>query len=181
MALTLCKGRPADTSGRLQKEIDCYDLLDRLGVEYERIDHEALFTIDACAEVDRALGFEFGVCKNLLLCNKQRTDFYMYLLAGTKRFETKVFSRFLGVSRLSFAPGEMMEELVNITPGSLSVLGLMYDEARRVRLCVDEAVLQSEFFACHPCVNTSTLKFRTADLVGKVIPALGHEPIVVYE
>ena len=172
------KGRPADLAGREDKEIACYDLLDGLGVEYERVDHEALFTIDACAEVDAALGLE--ICKNLLLCNKQKTSFYLYMLPGGVRFETKEFSRFLGVSRLSFAPGELMEELVNITPGSLSVLGLMFDRQNRVRLCIDDEVARGEFVAVHPCVNTATLKFRTRDLIEKILPRTGHEPIIVY-
>ena len=171
------KGRPADTSGRLEKEIKTYDLLDRLGIEYERIDHEPLFTIEACMEVDRALGVE--ICKNLLLTNKQKTAFYMLVMPGYKRFETKVVSKQLGLSRLSFAPGEKMVELLDITPGSLTVFGLPNDKEQQVTLVIDRDILDLEYFAAHPCINTSSLKIRTADLIQVYLPAIGRDPIII--
>ena len=174
---TLEKGRPADCTGRLAKEIKTYDLLDRLGIEYERIDHEPLFTIEACREVDRALGVE--ICKNLLLTNKQQTEFYMLVMPGSKRFETKVVSKALGVSRLSFASGDRMVELLDITPGSLTVFGLPNDTERRVTLVIDRDVLGFEHFAAHPCINTSSLKLRTGDLMDVYLPAIGRQPIII--
>ena len=170
-------GRPVDCTGRLDKEIRCYDLLDRLGVVYQRIDHEEANTMEACAAIDEAL--KATICKNLLLCNRQKTSFYLLMIVGDKHFKTSVFSKQIGSSRLSFADPEYMEAFLDITPGSVSVLGLMNDHAGRVQLVIDEDVLKGEFFGCHPCINTSSLRIATKDLMEKIIPAMGHEPIIV--
>ena len=170
-------GRPADTTGRLEKEIRCYHLLDSLGVEYQRVDHEAAMTMEACAAIDQALGAT--ICKNLMLCNRQCTVFYLLLTPGEKVFKTSELSKKIGSSRLSFAKGEYMEQFLDITPGSLSILGLMNDKENRVNLLIDEAVLKGEYIGMHPCINTSSLKLKTADLVEKVIPAMGHAPTIV--
>ena len=170
-------GRPADTTGRLEKEIRCYRLLDSLGVEYQRVDHEAAMTMEACAAIDEALGAT--ICKNLMLCNRQCTVFYLLLTPGEKVFKTSELSKKIGSSRLSFAKGEYMEEFLDITPGSLSILGLMNDKENRVNLLIDEDVLKGEYIGMHPCINTSSLKLKTADLVEKVIPAMGHAPTIV--
>ena len=181
--MKLVDGRPESTEGRLNKEIRVYDFLDSLGVKYQRVDHEAAMTMEACEEIDRTLsdGVESGVaiCKNLFLCNRQETDFYLLLIPGDKPFKTKYLSAQIGSSRLSFAKPEYMERYLDITPGSVSVMGLMNDKDNQVRLLIDEDVLQQEYFACHPCINTSSLRFRTADLVEKVIPAFDHEPVIV--
>ena len=175
--MTIQNGRPADCSQRLPKEIRCYDLLDSLGIAYTRADHEAAMTMDACIEVDNALGAE--LCKNLLLCNRQCTDFYLLLTPGSKPFKTKLLSKQLGCSRLSFADGAYMEEFLDITPGSLSILGLMNDKDKRVQLLIDADLLTQEFFGCHPCINTSSLLMKTADVLDILIPALGHQPTTV--
>ena len=171
------KGRPATTDGRLKKEIKAYDLLDSLGIEYERADHEPAMTMEACLEIDSALGAK--TCKNLFLSNRQGTAFYLLLIPGDKPFKTQDISAQIGSARLSFGSHELMEELLDITPGSLTVLGLMNDLDRDVTLLIDEDVLKEEFFGCHPCINTSTVKFRTADLTEKLIPALKHRPTMV--
>ena len=175
--MELVNGRPETNEGRLEKEIRCYDLLDKLDVEFQRIDHEAAMTMEACAEIDKVL--DATICKNLLLCNRQCTDFYMLMIVGDKHFKTSVFSKQIGASRLSFAKPEYMEEFLDITPGSLSVLGLMNDREKRVNLLMDEDILAGEFFGCHPCINTSSLRLKTKDLMEKIIPAMGHEPRMV--
>lgn len=175
--LELMNGRPADITGRLEKEIRTYDFLDRLGIIYQRTDHEAAMTMEVCAEIDEFL--QATICKNLFLCNRQETDFYLLMLPGDKKFKTKDLSAQLGVARLSFAKECYMEELLDITPGSVSVMGLMNDKERRVRLCVDEEVLAGIEIACHPCINTASIKFATKDFVGKIVPAMGHEMTVV--
>ena len=181
--MELYNGRPEHTESRLEKELRVYDLLDSLGVSYQRVDHEAAMTMDACEEIDRTLseGVEEGVsiCKNLLLCNRQETDFYLLLIPGDKPFKTKYLSAQIGSARLSFAKAEYMEAYLDITPGSLSVMGLMNDHEGRVRLLIDEDVLKPAYFACHPCINTSSLRFATKDLTDKVIPAMKHEPTIV--
>lgn len=171
------KGRPKNTEGRLDKEIRVYDLLDSLGIEYERIDHEPAMTIEACEEIDRVL--EAVICKNLFLCNRQETDFYLLLIPGNKKFKTKDISAQIGSSRLSFGKPEYMEQFLDITPGSVSILGLMNDKENRVQLLIDEEVLQEEYIGCHPCINTSSLRIRTEDMVKKIIPELKHSPKLV--
>ena len=175
--MKLENGRPEGNAGRLDKEIRCYDLLDSLGVEYQRIDHEAAMTMEACAAIDEALGAT--ICKNLLLCNRQETVFYLLLTPGGKVFKTSELSKKIGSSRLSFAKGEYMERFLDITPGSLSILGLMNDRENHVNLLIDEDVLKGEYIGMHPCINTSSLRLKTADLVERIIPAMGHAPTIV--
>lgn len=181
--MQLYNGRPENTEGRMEKEIRVYDLLDSLEISYQTADHEAAMTMEACEEIDRTLseGVDEGVaiCKNLLLCNRQETEFYLLLIPGDKPFKTKYLSAQIGSARLSFAKAWYMEEYLDITPGSLSVMGLMNDREGHVRLLIDEDVLKPAYFACHPCINTSSLRFRTKDLTDKVIPALKHEPTIV--
>ena len=175
--MELIKGRPENTNERLAKEIRVYDLLDKLNVEYQRVDHEAAMTMEACVAIDQVL--EATTCKNLLLCNRQKTDFYLLLMPGDKVFQTKELSAQLGVSRLSFASGEAMEEFLDITPGSLSVMGLMNDKDFRVKLVIDAPILDGEFIGFHPCINTTTLRVKTKDLTQIIIPAMEHNPTIV--
>ena len=171
------KGRPSDLSARIPQEIRVYDLLDRLGVSYERIDHAAAMTMEDCLAIDRAL--EATICKNLFLCNRQQTDFYLLLMPGDKPFKTKDLSAQIGSSRLSFASPEAMKRYLDVTPGSASVLGLMNDSEKVVTLLVDEDVLAGEYIGCHPCINTASLRIKTADLLQVILPSLGYEPTVV--
>lgn len=171
--LTLETGRPDDISSRPDKEIRCYDLLDSLGVQYERVDHPAAETMEACAEIDKILGCE--MCKNLFLSNRQKTDFYLLLMKGDKPFKTKDVSHELGLSRLSFADADDMEKYLDITPGSVSVLGLMNDKDCRVRLLIDSDLLSDEYIGCHPCINTSSLKIRREDLIDTILPSVRHD------
>lgn len=175
--MNLQQGRPATNDGRLEKEIRTYDLLEQVGVEYWRIDHEAAYTMEACEEIDQALGSM--ICKNLFLCNRQKTDFYLLMIPGSKTFKTRELSHQIGTSRLSFATAEDMEKYLDITPGAVSIMGLMNDKDNAVKLLVDEDVLADEYLGCHPCVNTSSLRLRTADVFGPVLAAMHHDMTVV--
>ena len=175
--MLLENGRPQNITGRLEKEIRTYDFLDNLQVSYQRVDHGAAMTMEACAEIDTVLGAT--TCKNLLLCNRQQTDFYLLLMPGEKPFQTKILSAQLGVSRLSFASADSMETLLDITPGSLSVLGLLNDQNNQVKLVIDQEVLQGDYIGFHPCINTTTLRFMTKDLMEIILPAMHHTPIIV--
>lgn len=175
--LELKNGRPLDCENRLEKEIRTYDFLDKLGITYSRVDHEAAMTMEVCEEIDRAL--QATICKNLFLCNRQETQFYLLMLPGDKKFKTKDLSKELGVSRLSFAAEAYMEKYLDITPGSVSVMGLMNDTEHRVRLVIDEEILQRAEIGCHPCINTSSIKFSVKDLTDKIIPAMEHDYTVV--
>ena len=175
--LKLEKGRPADCAGRLEKEVRTYDFLDKLNIEYERIDHEAAMTMDVCAEIDEALGAM--ICKNLFLCNRQKTQFYLLMMPGDKPFKTKEITSQIGSARLSFASPEDMEKYLDIRPGAVSVMGLMNDHENHVQLLVDEDVMKGEYLGCHPCVNTSSMKVRTEDIFGKFLEAVHHDMIKV--
>ena len=175
--LILMNGRPEDTADRLPRELRTYDCLDSLGISYMRTDHEHADNMEACLAIDEVLGVV--ICKNLFLCNRQQTDFYLLLMPGQKPFKTKILSKQIGTSRLSFADADHMRDYLGLTPGSVSVLGLMNDTEKRVRLLIDRELLQDAFFGCHPCMNTSSLRIAMEDVTGKILPALGHEPLCV--
>ncbi len=172
---TVYKGRPPEK--RIPKEERVYDLLDSLGIEFTRVDHEAVPTVEETLEIKKLL--EIGICKNLFLSTANRKNFYLLVLPGEKKFKTSVVAKQIGSSRLSFAEESYMLEFLDITPGSVSVLGLMNDKENRVQLLVDKDMLTKEYYGCHPCINTSSLKFRTSDLFDKILPAIGHQPVFV--
>ena len=178
--MELFHGSPADMSGRNDREIRAYHFLDELGVDFDRTDHpdEPATTMEVCAEVDAVLNVK--ICKNLFLCNRQKTKFYLLIMPGDKPFKTKELSGQMGISRLSFADEKAMGELLDLCPGSVSVLGLMNDKEHLVQLVIDEDVLKDEYFGCHPCENTSSVRFKTADLTEKILPALQREPVMVH-
>ena len=175
--MKLYRGRPDNCEGRDIQEVRTYDLLDRLGIEYMRADHAAADTMEVCGEIDSVL--DTRICKNLFLCNRQQTAFYLLMMPGEKPFKTKDLSSQLGVSRLSFAPESFMTAFLDLHPGSVSVLGLMNDSENRVQLVIDRAVLEQEYFGCHPCRNTSSIKIKMSDLTEKFLQEIHHSPVIV--
>ena len=178
MELQLVKGRPTTNDGRLEKEIRTYDLLDKLGITYERVDHEEANTMEACLAIDKVLA-PAVICKNLFLCNAQKTRFYLLMIREDKKFKTNEISHQINSARLSFAPAEYMEQFLDITPGSVSVMGLMNDVDNQVMLLVDEDVLKEELFGCHPCINTSSIRLKVSDVFEKFLPEVHHDYMVV--
>ena len=170
-------GRPESNEGRIVQEIHSYDLLDSLQIEYERVDHEAAETIEVCLERSAVLGVR--ISKNLFLCNRQETIFYLLVMPADKLFKTSIVSSQLGVARLHFGDEKHMEQFLELRPGSVSVLGLMNDSENDVQLLIDRDILKQEYFACHPCINTSSLKFRSSELFEKLLPAMGHTPTFI--
>ena len=177
ISTTLAQGAPENLAERALKERRCYAFLDGLGISYRRADHDVAATMEICREIEKVL--DCPICKNLLLTNRQQTDFYLLLMEGEKVFKTKYLSKALGCARLSFASDAQMEELLDITPGSLSVLGLMNDPEKKVRLVIDRPVLEQPEIGFHPCLNTSTLAVSMEDFRAKILPALGHEATIV--
>ena len=175
--MELYKGRPEDISGREEREVRVYDLLDSLGIEYFRTDHEHADTREECNRIDAVL--DVVICKNLFLCNRQKTDFYLLMMPGDKPFKTKELSSQINSARLSFASPDAMLEYLDIKPGAVSVMGLMNDKDNHVKLLVDEDVLKDEYVGCHPCVNTSSLKLKTEDVFGKYLKAVKHTATTV--
>ncbi|MCR5466271.1 MAG: prolyl-tRNA synthetase associated domain-containing protein [Lachnospiraceae bacterium] len=170
--MELFDGRPADVTGRLLREVRTYDYLDRLGIAYKRTDHERADNMEACNKIDAVLGVI--ICKNLFLCNRQKTVFYLLMMPGDKKFKTKELSAQINSARLSFADPEDMLKYLDIEPGAVSIMGLMNDTEHQVNLLIDEDVLRDEYLGCHPCVCTSSLKMKTADIINKFLPATGH-------
>ncbi len=175
--MQLFDGRPIDTVGRENREVRVYDFLDELQIEYSRVDHEKAETMEACKAMTAVLGIE--MCKNLFLCNRQKTQFYLLLMPADKPFKTKELSAQLSVARLSFADAEYMQEFLDITPGSVSVMGLINDTQNRVQLVIDREVIEKDYVGCHPCVNTSSLKLKTDDLMQKILVKANHSPVIV--
>ena len=170
--MELYHGRPENEEGRLPRELRTYDFLDSLGIAYDRTDHEPAGDMEACLKIDAVLGVL--ICKNLFLCNRQKTAFYLLLMPGDKKFKTKELSKQINSARLSFAEPEDMLKYLDIEPGAVSVMGLMNDHEKQVKLLIDEDVLADEYFGCHPCVNTSSLKMKTRDMIEKFLPTVGH-------
>lgn len=177
--MKLLKGAPENTEGREDREVRIYAFLDSLHIAYERTDHPDMpaTNMEVCAVVDQILNVR--ICKNLFLCNRQETDFYLLIMPGDKPFRTKELSKQLNTSRLSFAKEEYMEQFLDVHPGSVSVLALMNDKNHRVKAVIDEDVLKEEMFGCHPCVNTSSLRFHTSDLINVILPAMNVTPVYV--
>lgn len=175
--MELFKGRPADTQTREEREVRVYDLLDSLGIEYMRTDHESADTMEACNKIDAVL--DVIICKNLFLCNRQKTDFYLLMMPGDKPFKTKELSSQINSARLSFATPDKMLEYLDIKPGAVSIMGLMNDKDNNVKLLVDEDILKDEYLGCHPCVNTSSLKLKTKDVFDKFLKAVNHTATTV--
>ena len=176
--MILYEGMPADASGRLPREMRTYYFLDKLEIPYQRTDHERADTMEACNAIDAILNVV--ICKNLFLCNRQKTNFYLLIMPGDKPFKTKELSGQLGISRLSFGEPEYMEKYLDLLPGSVSVMGLMNDHDHKVRLLIDEDVLEEDQFGCHPCVNTSSIRFSTQDLFAKILPAMDRTYTTVH-
>ncbi|WP_301844531.1 prolyl-tRNA synthetase associated domain-containing protein [uncultured Ruminococcus sp.] len=175
--MTIETGRPADCSGRPEKEGAVYDLLERLDIPFTRADHPAAFTMEECEAVSQAL--HTPICKNLFLCNRQKTAFYLLLLPASKPFRTKEITAQLGCARLSFAGEEQLALLLHLTSGSATIFGLQYDTENRVQLVVDRDLLDEAYFGCHPCINTSTIRMRTSDVFDRLTHALHHDYTLV--
>lgn len=173
--MELVEGRPQDK--RIDKEERVYDLLDQLNIDYQRIDHEEANTMEVCLEIEKTL--KSTICMNLFLVNSNKSQYYLLMLKENKKFKTKVISKQINSSRLSFGSDEKMLEYLDITPGSVSLLGLMNDHDFKVQLLMDKDLLQDEYLGCHPCINTSSLRIKMKDVFEKIIPSLHHEPIFV--
>lgn len=171
------EGRPKNCEGRSEREIRTYDMLDSLGINYKRTDHNRARSMNELHTVDLTL--DIMICKNLFLCNRQQTNFYMLMMPASKVFKTRDISSQLGVSRLSFASEDYMIRFLDVHPGSVSIMSLMNDKDNRVQLLIDEDVIKNEYIGCHPCENTTSLKIKTEDILKRFLPAVRHKPIFV--
>ncbi len=169
--MQLFNGSPSD-KGRLQKELAVYEVLDQLQILYERVDHEPADTMAICKNIEEVLGAE--ICKNLFLCNRQKTAFYLLLMPADKPFKTKELSNQINSARLSFAGAEDMLRLLNITPGSVSITGLLNDTQNSVQLLIDSDLFSEDYIGFHPSINTSSVKAKLDDMLNKFLPVTNH-------
>ena len=163
--------------GMSQEQQAVFDALAALGIPFQRVEHDRANTMADCKAVSAALGVD--VCKNLVLCNRQKTQYYFLTMPSDKAFHTKDLSHQLDCSRLSFAAPEAMADLLHVHPGSASILSLLFDRDHQVQLVMDRETLACPYFSCHPCENTGTLKLRTEDVLEVFLPHTGHTPVVV--
>lgn len=171
------KGKPNNFFSRTDSEKKTYELLEKLGIEFSRADHDPASTVDECGTVDRAL--EVEMCKNLFLCNRQKTDFYLVMMKGEKHFSSKDFAHKMGIARVSFADENYLREYLDVYPGAVTVLGLANDSEHKVKLVIDKDVAEAEYVGCHPCVNTSSLKIKSKDIFEKLLPYTGHSATIL--
>ena len=167
-------GRPAER--RTPQEDAIYDRLEELSIPFDRVDHEHADTMEDCLLIESVLGGK--ICKNLFLCNRQGTEFYLLMMPGDKPFKTKYLSGQLGCARLSFADAEHMDRYLSTIPGSVSALELIFDRENRVKLVMDRDLLRDETISGHPGFSTSTLRLRREDLL-RYVEAAGHPPTYV--
>ena len=153
-----------------------YDKLDQLGISYIRVEHDHADTMEDCLLIEAQL--EARICKNLFLCNRQGTQFYLLMMHGDKPFKTKFLSAQLGCSRLSFADENHMKELLHTIPGSVSALELLFDPENRVQLVIDRDLMADEYISGHPGLSTATVRLTREDML-KYLAAVGHEPVYV--
>ena len=166
---------PEAYSTPLQKRV--YEVLSELEIQYERVDNEPAVTMEACEAIDAKLGVK--TAKTLFVCNRQKTNFYLFVTAGDKPFVTKDFSRALEISRVSFAPAELLSEMLGVEVGATTIFALLSDEEKAVKLVIDKEVLNDEFFGCPDGTTTSYMKLKTADITGKFLKFTEREPIII--
>ena len=154
-----------------------YAALERLAIPFGRIDNDPAVTMEDCIAIDQALGVP--TVKTLLLCNRQQTMFYLYVMPGDKPFSTKDFGAALQISRVSFAPAEMLQEFLGTEVGATTPLSLVSDTENRVRLIIDKAAVAPESVGCPDGTTTCYMRIRTADLLEKFIPATNHTPTFI--
>jgi Ala-tRNA(Pro) deacylase len=166
---------PEDKRGGLETKV--YSELDRLGIRYERVDNDKVEAMEECVEISEKLGAE--IRKTIICCNRQKTDFYLVILPANKRFDSKLFAAMMRTARVSFASAEDMEDLIGLTPGEASVMGILNDEDGKIKVVIDKAVADAEWFACNPGANTTHIRFKTKQLINSFLPAEKHKPEII--
>lgn len=168
-------GAPSEERGDLETSV--YRELDRLSIPFERVDNDAVHTMEECVAIDQALGAE--IRKTIVLCNRKKTSFYLVVLPASKSVDTKEIGRLIGVSGLSFAPADKLQEILGAQPGSATVMGIIHDQEAYVQVIIDREVADEEYFACNPGVNTSHIKLKTSDLIQKYLASNLHKPMII--
>ena len=155
-----------------------YETFASLGIPFERVDTDPGLTMEDCQHIDAKIGVR--IVKTVFLCNRQQTEFYLYVTTDDKPFVTREFCAALGgIPRVSFAPAEKLRELTGVEVGATTILSAILLECAPVHLVMDRSVAESEWFACTDGTATCFVKIRTEDLLGKYVPASGHQIIII--
>lgn len=166
---------PTNYKSDLEKRI--YEKLSELNISFDRVDNDTVETMEECVEINNKLGTE--IRKTIIVCNDKKTKFYLVVLPAEKRFDSKLFRDKMQCSRVSFAKAEDMQELLNILPGSATVMSIINDKENIVQVVIDKEVATSEYFGCNTGENTRHIKIKTSDLINNFLNNTNHEPIII--
>lgn len=166
---------PAAYQNDLHKAV--YETLEKLSIPFVRVDTDEAITMEDCIAIAEKL--ETPVVKTLLLCNRQQTNFYLFVTTSDKPFSTKNFSRAMEISRVSFASAEQLESMLGTKVGSASVLSLLHDPEHRVQLVFDRQALEEKWYGCSDTTTTGYMKLPTADVLHTFLPFVGHVPTMI--
>lgn len=155
----------------LQEKV--YRTLEELSISFERVDTDEVITMEDCEAVDEKLNMK--MVKTLFLCNRQQTEFYLFITCGDKPFRSKDFGTALEISRVSFAPKELMAEMLGTVVGAATVFSALLDTAESVNIIFDREVLEEEYYGCSDGTTTGYMKIKTEDITKKFLPHTGHK------
>ena len=153
-----------------------YDAFQRLGIPFERVDTDPGITMEDCQHINARVGVH--IVKTLFLTNRQQTAFYLYVTTDDKPFVTRDFCGALGIPRVSFASEELLWDRTGVKVGATTILSVLLPQAAGIRLVMDRSVARSEWFACTDGTATCFVKFRTRDLLEKILPPFGQPAII---
>ncbi|MBR5660688.1 MAG: prolyl-tRNA synthetase associated domain-containing protein [Bacteroidales bacterium] len=162
---------PEEFSSKLQRMV--YEAFETLEIPFERVDTDPGITMEDCQHIDAKIGVR--IVKTVFLCNRQQTEFYLYVTTDDKPFITREFCGALGIPRVSFAPADKLMELTGVLVGATTILSAVLPECAPVHLVMDRDISESEMFACTDGTATCFVKIKTGDLLGKYIPTTGHK------
>lgn len=166
---------PEKFASELQRCV--YETFARLGILFQRVDTDPGLTMEDCLHIDAKIGVR--IVKTLFLCNRQQTEFYLYVTTDDKPFVTREFCGVLGIPRVSFASAEQLWVRTGVEVGATTVLSAILPQAAGIHWVMDRAVAESEWFACTDGTATCFVKIRTAELLGKYLPAAGVTPTLI--
>ena len=164
---------PEAFGSELQRKV--YETFAELGIEFGRVDTDPGITMEDCQHIDAKIGVR--IVKTIFVCNRQQTEFYLYVTTDDKPFVTREFCGTLGIPRVSFASAEKLWELTGVLPGATTILSAVLPQAAGIHLVMDRSVAESEWYACTDGTATCFVKIRTADLLEKYLK--GKQLIII--
>lgn len=154
-----------------------YESLEKLHISFERVDTDEAISMEDCIEINQKL--DMKMVKTLFLCNRQKTELYLFVTTADKPFKSKDFSNSLGISRLSFAPEELMENILGVKIGAATIFGVLMDKDNLVQVVFDKDVLLEEWYGCSDGTTTGYMKVKTNQIVDNFLSYIKHIPTVI--